>query len=596
MWWLESHAQPAEYFVLIGQEQLGLGRTGIVIGWLKPGLGTARARSEIQAIEKRIAEEHLGPMQIPRTWADLKVAPLAEEMRRPIRRALLVLLGAGVFVLLIGSVNVANLLLARATAHQAEYALRAALGAGRTRLVRQFLTESAVLAMAGCVAGLLLAEGALRVLAKAMANSIPRASEVAANATVLWFALAVSLGTCAIFGMAPATVLWRRDLNSAMKRLRLPRFMVTAELALAIVLLSGAGLLLKSFRQMLDYPAGFSPERVLTMKARLSGPAYAARPAQQAYMTRLAGRLSSLPGVEAAGLSNRLLWSGDPGFPMDGGRRVTHVLHLNASSPDYPKAIGMRLLKGRWLNAGDVSGVAVINASMAREAFGIENPIGRSLTAPQPMTVVGVADDLKYSKLDEAVPAEAFIPFGKFPVFFGADAVVRVKGDAVSMAEAVRGAAASIDPTQPVYDLKTLDEALGDSIAPRRFNLLLLGTFAGCALVLSLVGIYGLLAYSVAQRTREIGVRVALGARRIEVVRMVVREGMAIAGVGMALGLVAALGLTRVMTGLLYEVRADDPATFGAVGAGLAITALAACLGPAVQAARLDPMTALRCE
>jgi putative ABC transport system permease protein len=215
------------------------------------------------------------------------------------------------------------------------------------------------------------------------------------------------------------------------------------------------------------------------------------------------------------------------------------------------------------------------------------------LMLPRGETVVGVVADLKYSKLDEAVPAEEFVSFKRFPVFFGADVAVRVRGDAASMALAVRGVS---DPAHPLYDLKTLDEALGDSIAPRRFNLLLLGTFAGCALVLSVVGIYGLLAYSVARRTREIGVRVALGARRFEVVGMVVREGMAIAGTGLAVGLIAALGLTREMAGLLYEVRADDPATFVVVGAGLAITALVACIGPAVQAARLDPMAALRSE
>jgi putative ABC transport system permease protein len=269
---------------------------------------------------------------------------------------------------------------------------------------------------------------------------------------------------------------------------------------------------------------------------------------------------------------------------------------VNTASPGYLKAVGMRLLKGRWLTDSESAPTVLLNESMARQAFGAADPVGRPISIPEPATVVGVVADLKYSKLDAEAPSEALVPYRQLPLLFGADVAVRAAGDPSALAPTIRKLISDIDPSQPVYDVKTLEQALSDSIAPRRFNLFLLGTFAAAALLLAVVGIYGVIAYSVAERTREIGVRMALGAQRSQVVRMVVAEAMTIALAGIAAGLAAALGLTQLMSGLLYGVKANDPATFASVAVALSATALLACWGPALKAALVDPIIALRYE
>jgi predicted permease len=409
-----------------------------------------------------------------------------------------------------------------------------------------------------------------------------------------------------LFGSGPVLALWRTNLHDALKHgartsagaagLRLRGLLVAGELALAIMLLIGAGLMLKSFWRMHARPPGFAPESILTMKVRPAGPQYREESAQAPYMRELLRRLESAPGVETAGISTWSLFEGVP-FPSDTSPNQRHTIRLNAASTGYLKALGIRLLRGRWLGNMDSGGHAVLlNESMARQSFGAVDPLGRRIATPEPATVVGIVSDLKYSQLDDDPPAEIYLSYEQGPFFSGSSVAVRTAGDAMSMAPAIRKLISDIDPTQPVYNVKTLEQALSDSIAPRRFNLFLLGTFAAVALLLALVGIYGVIAYSVAERTREIGVRMALGAQRHEVVRMVLVDGMAMALAGIAAGLAGAWSLTHLMAGLLYDVKANDLATFAAVSATLAATAILACSVPALKAARVDPIVALRYE
>jgi putative ABC transport system permease protein len=517
-----------------------------------------------------------------------------------------VLLAAGAFVLLIAVLNIANVLLARATVRHREIAIRAAVGAGRARVIRQLLVESVVLALIGGGAALALARSALAILIRLSPNAAPRLREAGLDGYVLAFTLAVSIGAGILFGSGPALALWRTNLHDALKDgartsagpagLRLRALLVTGELALAIVLAIGAGLMLKSFWRMHAYPSGFAPESILTMQVRPAGPQYREEPAQQAYIRELLRRVESAPGVEAAGVSTWSLFEGVP-FPSDTAPNQQHTIRLNAASTGYLKALGIRLLRGRWLSDTDSSGHAVLlNESMARQAFGAVDPIGRQIATPEPATVAGIVADLKYSQLDADPPAEIYVPYQQGPFFSGVSVAVRTAGDASAIAPAIRKQISGIDPTQPLSKVKTLEQALADSIAPRRFNLFLLETFAAVALLLSLVGIYGVIAYGVAERTREIGVRMAMGAQRHEVVLMVVRDGMAMALAGMAAGLAGAWSLTHLMASLLYDVKANDPATFAAASVGLAVTALLACWIPALKAARVDAVVALRCE
>jgi putative ABC transport system permease protein len=604
MWWQSVEPRPVEaYFPLPAQDRV-TGRIVSVVAALAPGVRTARALAELNVLEKR-AHAGRDPHSIEPT-AGLRIEPLAHKLTGKARPALFVLLAAGAFVLLIAVLNVASVLLARATVRQREIAIRAAVGAGRARVIRQLMAESVVLALIGGAAGLALARTALAILIRLSPNATPRLQETGMDGYVLAFTLAVSIVAGILFGSGPALALWRTNLYGALKDgarastgaagLRLRGLLVAGELALAIVLLIGAGLMLKSFWRMHAHPPGFAPESILTMKVRLAGPQYREEPAQQAYVRELLRRVESAPGVEFAGVSTWFLFEGVP-FPSDTKPKQQHTIRLNAASTGYLKALGMRLLRGRWLNDADSGGGSVLlNESMARQAFGPVDPIGRRISTPDPATMVGVVADLKYAQLDADPPAEIYVAYQQGPFFSGTSLVVRTAGDALAIAPTVRKLISGIDPTQPVYNVKTLEQALADSVAPQRFNLFLMGTFAAAALLLALVGIYGVIAYSVAERTREIGVRMALGAQRHEVVRMVVREGMAMALAGMAAGLAGAWGLTRLIASLLYDVKANDPATFAAVAAVLAATAMLACCVPALKAARVDPMAALRYE
>jgi putative ABC transport system permease protein len=501
------------------------------------------------------------------------------------------------------AINIASLLLARTSARRRELAIRLAVGAGRFRALRQLLVESIALALLGGAAGLLLARWTLAVLVRLGPASIPRLDEASIDLRVLAFTICISIAAGILFGVAPGFALWRTNLHDALKEgaratggvfgLRIRRVLVAGELAMAVVLLVGAGLLFASFMRMSARPAGFAPEKVLIMNIRL--PARYNAVARQAYGNELIRRLESIPGVEAAGISTQALFCCAPAFPNDASPTVTHLLHQNAASSGYFRAMGMQLLKGRWLTDGDRDHVIMINQSMAREAFGSVDPIGRSLSVRQPAVVVGVVADLRYTRLDADAPPEIFFPFQQMSLMFMSDVAVRA-GNMSGLPAAVRREFAAIDPAVPPYDVKTLDRALAETIATHRFNLFLLGTFAASAFVLALVGIYGVIAYSVAARTREIGVRVALGAQRGAVVGMVVREGMAVSLAGVIAGIAAALALTRLMASLLHGVNTNDPRIFAAASVTLAITALLASWWPARKAATIDPVIALRDE
>ena len=580
-----------------------------VVARLKPGTSLQQAQAEMEAIQARIAREN---PQINYDIFTLRVVPLQERIVGNARRALLVLLAAAGFVLLIACANIANLLLARASSRQKEIAVRAALGAGRLRVVWQFLAEGVVLSILGGVMGLLLARWGIALMLRLGPQAVPRLAETSMDGRVLGFSFAVSLLTGLLFGCAPASVWSPRKLHHILKDggwassgslgLNIRRLLVGGELALALVLLIGAGLMLKSFWRMNARPAGFEPENILVMRISLSGPNYRAMPEQLTYIEQALRRLEAAPGVEAAGIANTPVRSvveieGAPPFPPGQGPRTTY----NTRSAGYFRAMGMRLVKGRWITDAEPNDVVMVNETFARVVFGASDPIGRRIHIPRQHSspvaaIVGVASDLKTTKLDADAEPEVYVPYRQ-SIFVGRDdVVVKMAGNPLPMASALEELVSGIDRTQPVYHVQILEQALADSISPRRFNLFLLGVFAVVAVLLGAVGIYGVMSYMVTQRTQEIGVRMALGARPGEVLGMVVRQGMLVTAIGMACGLGASLALTRLMGSLLYDVTATDPSTFAVVCLALGAAALVACCAPAIKAARVDPIVALRYE
>jgi predicted permease len=598
-WWTGLHPEPIEAYLTLPPAEAQR-RAGQVVASLKPGVSISQAFAELKALQRSLYPPNASQ---PPSRASLHVDLLHDELTSGARRSLSVLLAAGALLLLMVSVNIASLLLARAVSRRRELAIRLAIGAGRFRALRQLLMESLTLAFLGGATGLLLAEWTMRLLVHIGPASIPRLDEASIEFRVLAFGFCITLAAGILVGIAPAFALWRTDLHDALKQgaratgglfgLRIRRVLVTGELALALMLLTGAGLLLASFLRMNARPAAFTPEKILVMKMRLPAPRYS-RTMQQHYRDELLRRLGSIPGVEAAGISAQPMFCCAPSFPIDSNPNQTHLLHLNFATPSYLRALRMELRKGRWLTDSDKDGVILLNESMAREAFGSSDPIGRTLKIPQPKVVVGVLADLRYTKLDTDVVPEIFLPFDQ-PMMFLFDIAVRAP-NLSGIPVAVRREMAAIDPSLPPYDVKTLREALGDSISSQRFNLFLLGSFALAAFVLALVGIYGVVTYSVAARTREIGVRVALGAQRSNVIALVVREGMTLGLVGIIAGLAASYPLTRVMTSLLCGVRATDLRIFAAASVTLAVTVLFASWWPARRAATIEPLIALRDE
>jgi putative ABC transport system permease protein len=603
-WWTALHPEPIEAYLTLPPAE-AQHRAGQVVASVKPGVSISQAFAELKSLERSL---HPRNASQPPSRTTLHVDALEDELASGARRALLVLLAAGTLLLLMVSVNIASLLLARTATRRRELAIRLAIGAGRFRALRQLLVESLILAFLGGCAGLLLAWWTILLLARVGPASIPRLDEASIDLRVLAFTFCITLAAGILFGIAPGFTLWRTDIHEALKDcargagglfgLRIRRVLVAGELALALMLLTGAGLLLTSFLRMNARPAAFTPEKILVMKMRLPMPRYT-RAMQQHYRDELLSHLASIPGVEAAGISSQPMFCCVPAFPVDSNPSQRHLLHLNFATPGYLRGLGMELLKGRWLTDSDKGGVIVLNESMAHEAFGSSDPIGRTLKIPQPEVVVGVIGDLRYTKLDADVVPEIFLPFDEQgaagAVMFLFDIAVRAP-NLSGIPAAVRREMAAIDPSLPPYDVKTLRDALADSISSQRFNLFLLGSFALAAFVLALVGIYGVVSYSVAARTREIGVRVALGAQRGSVIGMVVREGMTLGLVGIVTGLAASYPLTRLMSSLLYGIKATDPWVFASASAILALTVLFASWWPARSAATIEPLIALRDE
>jgi putative ABC transport system permease protein len=586
-----------------------------VFARLKPNVTTAQAQADMESVAQGLAAQY------PNTNTDVsvKLNPLQEQIVGNVRRPLLILFGAVAFVLLIACANIANLLLGRAISRQKEVAIRSALGATRLRIVRQFLTESILLASLGGACGLLLAFWSLRLLIAISPAAIPRLKEISIDGQVLGFTLFISLLVGLIFGLVPALQTVRLNLNETLKeggrgstgmgRYQLRNLLVIAEVALALVLLVGAGLLMRSFWRLLHVNPGFEPDHVLAMDIALSGAKYDKENQQAAFFQQTLQRIENLPGIISAGAILNLPLSGNnatTGITPDD--RPTPVpsdvpqIDYRLISASYFHTLGIPLRAGRQFTERDTSDsppVVIINETLAHRFWSNENPVGKRLTIqenpPISCEVVGVIGDVKHYRLDAESKAEIYMSYLQKPNDF-MHIVVRTVGDPMQSISAIRYEIAGVDKDQPVHNIKTMEQLFDQSIAQPNFNMLLLGIFAAVALILAAVGVYGVISYGVTQRTHELGIRMALGAGRPDVFKLVIEQGMKLALGGVALGLVASFVLMQVMEGLLFDVRASDPPTFIAITLLLTIVALVACWIPARRATKVDPLTALRHE
>jgi len=594
-----------------------------VLARLKPGVRLVEAQAELDQLGAQLTAQYPQNYNGNRRFRMI-VAPLLGDYVGELKPALLLMAGAVGFVLLIACANVANLLLARAATRRQEMAVRLALGAGRGRLARQLLTESVLLALAGGAAGLLLATWGARLLLRFAPDNLPRLGEVGLDGRALAFTALASLLTGVIFGLAPALQASRPGLNDAMRESgrtgagasgqRLRNAFVIAEIALALALLAGAGLTLKSFWRLQAVDPGFNPDGVLTMRMLLPFTTHPRISERAAFFRQVLERLRALPGVEAAGAVSRIpMAPGNNSGTMTGENSVVGPddpqveVEMRWASPAYFQTMGVALLRGRDFNDADAEGtlpVAVVDESFARRFYPNEDPIGKRIKRGGPRstrpwkTIVGVVRSVRNQRLDIASLPQAY-----FPVLQEADemynlsfAVRASESDPSALTQSVRSAVLAVDRNQPIFDVKPLRQIVADSIALRRLALLLLSVFATVALALAAAGIYGVMAYAVEQRTHEIGVRMALGARGGDVLRLVVRQGLKLALCGVALGLAVSLALTRLMEALLFGVSATDPVTFVGIALLLLVVAIAACWIPARRATKVDPMIALRCE
>ena len=591
---------------------------------LAPGATASRATAELKALTAASTRAGLYPEAMR---FDAFAVPVEEEIRGGARRALVLVFGAVGFLLLMACANVANLLLARAEGRQREIAVRAAIGAGKGRLIRQLLTESLVLAGAGGTLGLLLAWAGVKIIAAKGAAGLPALAPIGIHPRMLLFAAALTLLTTLLFGFAPALQTLRLNLteslrdgsanaSAGLRRQSLRAGLAGVQMALAVVLLLGAGLMLRTLDALLHVDLGFQPEHVLTLQLRPPEASYKAPESVVAFYRALLDRVRGLPGVRAAGLVRSLPLAasiGDWGLDIEGFVESPG----NNAKGDWQvvsdgafEALGERLVRGRTFTAGDTAEalpVAVVNETLARTYWPGQDPIGKrmrmgSATTRPWMTVVGLVRDERHNGVTAAIKEKFFVPYAQFPRAHEGDAargmtlVLRVAGEPMRLVNPIRAEVRALDPRLPVANVRLMTDVVDASMATPRLTGTLLTIFAGLALVLAAVGVAGVLAYLVSRRRREIGIRMALGASRANVLALILRRGVLYAGVGIAAGVAVALFLTRLMEGLLFGVAPRDPLTFVAVSAILLVIAALASLVPALRAARVDPLEALRSE
>ena len=613
--WLSPRRIVPELGQDIGDETRvrGLGYLG-VIGRLSPGASLEQAQTEMDAINSRLVAEY------PDANAALtiKVAPLRETLLGSIKPMLLLLFGAVGFLLLIACANVANLMLARATARQREIAIRASLGATRFRLIRQLLTEGLIWSLLGGAIGLLLGRWGIDWLIGLNSDVIPRSGEIGLDWRVLTFTLVVSCASGILFGLAPALQLSKGDSSRTLKEgarggtrtNRLRGTLVVCEVSLSLALLIGAALMFRSFINLQQVKPGFDAGRVLTFRIAPSGASYQDQNRQTAFFTSLVSRLAVLPGVQAVGAIDTLPLDKGPyyGYFIQSRPPYTTETRLAANfrvvSPDYFRAMGIASIEGRLLNEQDNEGappVLIINQALARRDFPDQDPIGQRLGfgankgAINWAEVVGVVADVRNDEMRNEPTPEAYAPYLQRPVP-EMSLAIRSSSNPATLAGAVRQEVYQVDNTQPVADVRTMAQVIYGAAAQPRFNLVLLACFAGIALILAASGIYGVMSYSVTQRTHEIGVRVALGAGSGQVLRLVIGQGLSLALAGIVIGLISSLAITRLMSSLLFGVSATDPLTFGFIACVFLVVAATASYIPARRATRVDPTVALRYE
>src|SRR6266516_754149 len=621
-----AYGTPTDVFVPIGlraDEMKARGEhPGIyAVARLKPGVTVETARAELIAMAGRISEQY------GMKGNSATLTPLSEAFVGDIRTTLLILLGAVGFVLAIACANVANLLLARAATRQKEMAIRTAVGAGRLRIIRQLLTESLLLAFLGGIVGVLFAYWGIDFLRSASTDSLPSTAIIKLDGSVLLFTLLVSLLTGILFGLAPALSAAKTDLHGTLKeggrsstmggrRSWLRSTLVVTEVALSLVLLIGAGLLIRSFVRILNTDPGFKPQNLLTMQLALNAKKDEGGKVLN-FFNDLKGRIAALPGVEATAFSNGipLGQTADTSFAIVGrpkpepGKQPQTMLYI--TSPDYLQAMGIRLVKGRFFTAQDTQRsprVAVIDESFARQQFPNQEALGQHLAGDgkdnPDAEIVGVVAHVKHFGLDaiERVQPQLYVPFNQAPDAFlpmlapRMNLIIRTTADPLTLTAAVRRQVQALDPNQPVYNVSTMERTLDQSLVTQRLSMTLLASLASLALILAAVGIYGVMSYTVTQRSHEIGIRMAIGAQPRDVFKMVIGRGMILALIGVALGLVGAFGLTRLMATMLYGVAPTDPATFVSIGILLTGVALIACYVPSRRATKVDPLVARRYE
>jgi putative ABC transport system permease protein len=590
-----------------------------VIARMKPGVTLDQAQADLAAVMARVARDHPGPTMEGKLGAF--AVPLREELAGDVRGSLVVLLVAVAFVLLIACANVAGLLLARAVARRREIALRIALGAGRSRVVRQLLTESLLLAAVSGVLGTVLAYWSFAFLRKLVPEQMALLTSLTLDTRILLFTLLISLATGVIFGLVPALQSANVDLNEALKQGtrvtstgKLRSALIVFEVALSLVLLVGAGLLIQTLFQLFNQYSVLQPEQVLTMRTVLPGTKYEEPQRRDAFYQQVLNRVENLPGVVSAGYTTSvpLSWKGGTsGFVPEGLSSPIPGLAYDANhrqvSVNYLQTMKVPLRVGRYFDTRDNANsmpVVIINETMARQYWPGVNALGRRFNAGDPgegpwMEIVGIVADVRQMGLDEPVKAEMYIPYQQvpdWPIYTPRDLAIRTVGEPMSIAGSVRQIVREVDPDQPISNIATMSELLGDEAAQRRMGMIMLVSFAGLALLLASLGIYGVLAYFVTQHTNEIGVRIALGASRRNILTLVLKKGMRLTLLGVVIGLAASAALTRLMSSLLFGVRSSDPVTFTIVPLLLVVVAFLACWIPARRATKVDPMIALRYE